>query len=122
MELAEAFSLVGSATHRLSGWAALLSDSAVPAPSVDPDLALHLPVANAEERIGQVRYRARMVGNDLQAIADPPIGVRRQTDHGVLLTERLDEMIRVVHHAADYWAVVPAAIPGGGAILVTVNR
>ena len=95
MELAEAFSLVGSATGRLSGSAArLLSDSAVPAPGVDPDLALHLPVANAEERIGQVRYRARMVGNDLQAIADPPIGVRRQTDHGVLLTERLDEMIR----------------------------
>jgi hypothetical protein len=28
----------------------------------------------------------------------------------------------VVHHASDYWAIVPAAIPGGGAILVTLNR
>jgi PAP2 superfamily protein len=28
----------------------------------------------------------------------------------------------VVHHASDYWAIVPAAIRGGGAILVTLNR
>jgi hypothetical protein len=28
----------------------------------------------------------------------------------------------VVHHAADYWAFVPVAVPGGGAILVAVRR
>jgi PAP2 superfamily len=28
----------------------------------------------------------------------------------------------VVHHAADYWACAPAAVPGGAAILVTMNR
>jgi membrane-associated phospholipid phosphatase len=27
----------------------------------------------------------------------------------------------VVHHASDYWAVVPVAVPGGGAILVAVR-
>jgi len=28
----------------------------------------------------------------------------------------------VVHHAADYWAVVPVSVPGGAAILVTRTR
>jgi hypothetical protein len=28
----------------------------------------------------------------------------------------------VVHHASDYWAIAPVSVPGGGALLVTVNR
>jgi len=28
----------------------------------------------------------------------------------------------VVHHAADYWAFAPVFVPGGGALMVTMNR